>query len=276
MMTNPRECRGSSIDVSAWFLAADVPYSFLLRNPLAAASIPNIIVPTIFTTPRSSRCSDHWNPCGRITMGTKQQSPRHRRNILVAVAGQTPAVVTETLCALEQLRGTRVDEIRVITTSRGRESVVTSLFDAKDIFARYCKDYQVPHGRIAFSPKQIHVLRDASGQELEDIRDTRDNTAAADQIFVFIREWTRRDDEVLHCSVAGGRKTLGIFLAMSLMLRGRPEDTLSHVLVSPDFESTVREFFYPQPGPWEATGTTRLPHSREEHGAPSSPEEAAR
>jgi hypothetical protein len=119
------------------------------------------------------------------------------------------------------------------------------------------------------------VLRDASGSELEDIRDTSDNTSAANQIFSLIRAWTSREDEVLFCSVAGGRKTLGIYLAMALMLCGRPEDSLSHVLVHPELESSVTDFFYPPP---EATSFERsggIAHSSGQTSVPE-PFEAAK
>lgn len=182
-------------------------------------------------------------------MRSQGASSREKRNVLVALAGQTPAVITETLWALEHERGVRVDEIRVITTARGRDIILRDLLGKSGVFARYCKDYGVPYGRIAFSPKQVHVLTGANGRDLEDIRDTLDNTAAADQIFSLIRGWTGREDEVLFCSAAGGRKTMGIYLAMSLMLCGRREDTLSHVLVNPEFEAGVRDFYYPPPEP---------------------------
>jgi hypothetical protein len=47
-------------------------------------------------------------------------------------------------------------------------------------------------------------------------------------------------------SLAGGRKTLGYYLGYALSLFGRPQDRLSHVLVSAPFESHPR-FFYPTP-----------------------------
>jgi CRISPR-associated protein (TIGR02584 family) len=171
------------------------------------------------------------------------------RNVLVAVAGQTPAIITETLWALEHLRNVPIDEIRVITTSHGRECIVSRLLGREGGFTAYCRDYEVPFGRIAFSESSIHVLKDIEGLELEDIRTSLDNSSAADQVFSLIQEWTKRKDEVLYCSVAGGRKTLGIYLAMSLMLCGRKEDSLSHVLVAQLFETGVREFYHPPPEP---------------------------
>jgi len=170
-----------------------------------------------------------------------------QRYILVAVAGQTPAIVTETLWALEQQCGVRVDEIRVITTAQGAQSLIRELLGSNGAFAEYCTHYQVPAGRIAFSQHHIYVLKDAEGRELQDIRNSEDNKVVANTIFSLIRSWCRRSDEVLHCSVAGGRKTMGNYLTMSLMLCGRMHDRLSHVLVSPEFERGVHGFYYPPP-----------------------------
>lgn len=103
----------------------------------------------------------------------------------------------------------------------------------------------MPTGRIAFSEQHLYVLRDSDGLELQDIRNSEDNKAAANNIFSLIRSWCQRPDEVLYCSVAGGRKTMGNYLTMSLMLCGRTHDRLNHVLVSPEFETGVHGFYYP-------------------------------
>lgn len=178
-------------------------------------------------------------------------NPVHRptRLVLVAVAGNTPAIITETLWALEQQQRVQVDEIRVITTASGKRAITAELLGSEGHFYRYCQDYHVPPGRIAFGPRQIYVLQDAAGQELEDIRDNEENALAADQIFALLQEWTARPEEIIHASVAGGRKTLGIYLSAAMMLCGRPTDRLSHVLVDPLFEQGVRDFYYPPPQP---------------------------
>jgi CRISPR-associated protein (TIGR02584 family) len=127
------------------------------------------------------------------------------RNILIAVAGRTPAIITETLWTLEQNRGVELDEIRVITTAEGKRSAISELLADGGAFGSYCKDYSIPAGRIAFSEKNIYVLRDAHGRELEDIRSSEDNRQTADQVFSLLREWTKRKNEVPYCSVPGGR-----------------------------------------------------------------------
>ena len=173
--------------------------------------------------------------------------PSDLRNVLVAVSGQTPAIITETLWALEKQLATRVDEIRIVTTIQGCRIIESRLLGIDGEFSRFCSDYGIPAGRIAFSGKSIHVLKDSRGNDLEDIRTSQDNIDAADQVFNLIREWCKRADEHLLCSVAGGRKTLGIYLTMSLMMFGRPADKLYHVLVTPAFESGVPDFYYPPP-----------------------------
>jgi CRISPR-associated protein (TIGR02584 family) len=191
---------------------------------------------------------------------------RTPRLILVALAGHTPAVITESLWVLEQRQGQPVDEIRVITTTSGARQLAARLWGPEGHFTRYCQDYRVAPGRIAFGPAQVYIIQDHQALDLDDIRTHPDNTAAADQIFARIREWTARPDEVLHGSVAGGRKTMGIYLTMAFMLCARPQDSLSHVLVNPEFELGVQDFYYPPPQPRQYQRTGGPPLSSDAAG----------
>ena len=174
--------------------------------------------------------------------------PEHYpRRILVAVTGLSPQIVTETLYALahEQTPPFIPTEVRIITTKEGAERAKLSLLHPESgWFHRLRADYHLPP--IAFKPEHIHILRDAGGQPLDDIRSPEDNTCAADTITEVVRELTRGDDSALHVSVAGGRKTMGFYLGYALSLYGREQDRLSHVLVSAPYESHP-EFFYPTP-----------------------------
>ncbi|MBN8507901.1 MAG: TIGR02584 family CRISPR-associated protein [Burkholderiales bacterium] len=168
------------------------------------------------------------------------------RRILLAVTGLTPQVVTETLYALHRADAdTLPHQVHVLTTAEGAERARLALLSEEPgWFARLCADFGLPP--IAFDESHIHVLRSADGQPLADIRSASDNAAAADQIADFIRRLTADPDTALHVSLAGGRKTLGFFAGYALSLWGRPQDRLSHVLVSEPFESSW-EFFYPTP-----------------------------
>ncbi len=173
------------------------------------------------------------------------QATRPRR-ILLAVTGLTPQVVTETLYALAcraQLPWIP-DEIHLITTATGAENARLNLLRPDGWFHRLCADYQLP--AIEFPVRNIHTLRAADGAPLDDIRTPEQNTLAADFITETVRRLTEDPDSELHVSIAGGRKTMGYYLGYALSLYGRPQDRLSHVLVSDPYE-TNREFYYPTP-----------------------------
>ena len=102
--------------------------------------------------------------------------------------------------------------------------------------------------RIAFTVSHIETFTDAAGQPLADIDSASANTAVADAITAAVRALTADPTCALHASIAGGRKTMGFYLGYALSLFGRPQDRLSHVLVSLPFESEP-QFFYPPAQP---------------------------
>lgn len=169
------------------------------------------------------------------------------RRILLAVTGLSPQVVTETVYALavDRQQPFVPTEICLISTAKGREQAQLSLLsDYPGWFHRLRHDYALPPVRFAAS--DILVLSAAADTPLDDIRTPEDNEHAADFITEQVRRLTADPDSALHVSIAGGRKTMGYYLGYALSLFGRPQDRLSHVLVSEPFESN-REFFYPTP-----------------------------
>ncbi|MEZ5643338.1 MAG: CRISPR-associated ring nuclease Csm6 [Burkholderiaceae bacterium] len=70
-----------------------------------------------------------------------------------------------------------------------------------------------------------------------------ENACAADAITALVAELTRDAQAALHVSIAGGRKTMGFYLGYAFSLFARPQDELSHVLVSAPFESHPEFFF---------------------------------
>ncbi|MDR0736531.1 MAG: TIGR02584 family CRISPR-associated protein [Zoogloeaceae bacterium] len=169
------------------------------------------------------------------------------RRILLAVTGLSPQIVTETLYALSREDTPFIPtEIHLITTIEGAEQAKRSLLsEQKGWFHRLCHDYGLP-GIHFDADDGIHILRAGDGRPLEDIRSHEDNLLAADFITEKVRELSADDAAALHVSIAGGRKTMGFFLGYALSLFGRPQDRLSHVLVSAPFESSW-DFFYPTP-----------------------------
>lgn len=171
------------------------------------------------------------------------------KKILLCVTGLSPQVVTETLFALcvDKQQAWIPDEIWLITTKRGADNAKLMLLsDQPGWFHRLCKDWGLPP--IAFDASHICILQDHSGNPLEDIRDDKDNQRAADGIADLVRRLSEDPSTEIHASIAGGRKTMGFFMGYAMSLWGRPQDKLSHVLVSSPFESRP-EFFYPTPKP---------------------------
>lgn len=174
------------------------------------------------------------------------QSPNdYPRRVLVAACGMTPQVVTETLYALRVSaeQPFLVNEIRLITTSKGRQQAELSLLRDRQ-FERLCTDYGIEG--IRFGADDIKVMRNERGEEMDDIRTPGDNAAAADCIAEELRALTDDPQTAVHVSLAGGRKTMGYYIGYVLSFYGRAQDRLSHVLVTDGFEAHP-EFFYPTP-----------------------------
>jgi len=179
--------------------------------------------------------------------GATRKPQSYPRRVLLLVTGLSPQVITEAVYALAADGSDPwiPTEVQVVTTAEGAERVRLSLLsDQPGWFHRLRADYDLPP--IQFGPDRIHILRDTDGQPLEDIRSVADSHQAADQITERVRALSADPDCALHVSIAGGRKTMGYYVGSALSLFGRPQDRLSHVLVSEPFESNW-DFFYPAP-----------------------------
>ena len=171
----------------------------------------------------------------------------YQRRVLLAVCGLSPQIVTETIYALASASEEPFvpTEVHLITTREGAQRAELSLLsDDLGWFHKLCADYHLPG--IHFDRRNIHIVRDAGVRGLDDIRSIEDNRAAADFITARVREFSADAHCALHVSIAGGRKTMGFYLGYALSLYGRPQDRLSHVLVSEPFENSI-DFFYPTP-----------------------------
>lgn len=183
-------------------------------------------------------------------MHTQHRAPHEfDRRVLLAVAGTTPQILTETLYALSQTDTPFVPtEVHVVTTTEGAHRIRLQLLDEKNgKFHAFCRDYGLT-GRISFLPENVRVLTNNLGEPLHDIISPKDNEQAADQIVSWLRSFTQDTGCAIHACLAGGRKTMGFYLGYGISLYGRAQDRLSHVLVSPEFEGH-REFFYKPPAP---------------------------
>lgn len=183
-----------------------------------------------------------------------KQPHDYQHRILIAVTGMSPQIITETVYALASQENPFVPtEIHVFTTQEGynraRLTLLGDIADKSGWLLRLCQDYSLP--QITFDEAHIHVLKDENGQVLNDIRTESDNILLADMITSTMQRIidgyeVAGEDCALHVSIAGGRKTMGYYVGYSLSLLGRPQDRLSHVLVSESYEGHP-EFYYPTP-----------------------------
>lgn len=158
----------------------------------------------------------------------------------------TPQIITETLYALavdpENSDRWLPSEIHVLTTAKGKIQIRSRLFN-DGIFEQFLKDFDLPD--IKFNDSKLHVITHA-GEELEDLKTLDDNELAANETCRLIKLFTEDKNSTLHVSIAGGRKTMGFYAGYALSLYGRAQDSMSHVLVSEEFEF-AEGFYYPTP-----------------------------
>lgn len=179
------------------------------------------------------------------------------QDILIALCGLTPQVVTETLWALHhRTPPIHPTEVWILTTREGAKVCRSTLLGTNGALARFVREHR-PTPPPRCSASHVIILKGSGGKPLDDVRSEQDNRAVADQLAKFIRKQADRPDVRLHCSVAGGRKTMGVLLAGALQLFGRAEDRLYHVLVSPEFESLAGFFFPPKTPAWVTTKNGR-------------------
>lgn len=172
----------------------------------------------------------------------------HQRQILLAVTGLSPQIVTETVFALALQRRPPFipTEIHLVTTQEGAERAQLTLIGEEGALPALAAEWNLPELATALDRSRIHIVRDATGQPLADILSPEDNAHAADAITERIRLLTADPAAVLHVSLAGGRKTMGFFAGYALSLFGREHDELSHVLVPPELEQHPQFFFPPR------------------------------
>ncbi len=166
------------------------------------------------------------------------------KNILLAVTGLSPQVITETLFAIHET-GRPIHEIHVITTRDGKDRIFSELFGGKTgKYISYMEEYGHDPETLLFDPSTIHTVTDSYGNGIPDILTEEDNKRLLHTCLLLSFKFTRDPETAVFFSIAGGRKTMSACLTLAAQLYGRPQDRLYHVLVSPGFENN-RDFYYP-------------------------------
>ncbi|WP_351015690.1 CRISPR-associated ring nuclease Csm6 [Shewanella sp. AC91-MNA-CIBAN-0169] len=163
------------------------------------------------------------------------------KNILLAITGASPQVVTETLYALHIEGKTFPDEVIVITTSGSKAMLMEGFFTNGHLKAMQ-QEYDMSH--FIFDESNILLIEDEQGDPIEDAKSIEDQTYMANYITRKVFELTKDENIAIHASIAGGRKTMAFYLGYAMSLLGRPQDSLSHVFVNDEFEF-VKDFYYP-------------------------------
>lgn len=146
------------------------------------------------------------------------------KNILLAVCGLSPQVITEALYALHQ-EGRCVDEVYVITTRQGKDIINAQLLSPADgQYYQYLRDYRIEAGQIAFGPDHVQVIVDERGREIPDILEADDNEQFLKKCLELTFSLTRDEETAVFFLVAGGRKTMSSCLTLAAQLYGRPQD----------------------------------------------------
>ena len=171
------------------------------------------------------------------------------RRVLVVVSGESPQVVTETLYALVQGQPKFVPtRVMVITTAVGRRRAEDSLL-AGGKFAALCEQYCIEG--LELNSSDIVVPAGPDGSEDEDAHSDAELARMGDLMLRTVASFTVDAQCALHVSMAGGRKTMSFMVGQVMSLVARPQDRLSHVVLSDKRFEFLPEFFFPPLVPQE-------------------------
>lgn len=178
--------------------------------------------------------------------------------VLIAVTGESPAVLTETVWALARENPPVLPaRVIVVTTTVGAARLQAELLAPSPAFAGRSPWQALRDTLLAGRADADRLLAledarvitgpagpDGCARRLDDLRTRADNDAAADFILEQVRAITANADTRLVASIAGGRKTMGALLYAAMTLVGRESDRLTHVLVNAPFDQRLDPAFY--------------------------------
>ncbi|HMX29389.1 MAG TPA: CRISPR-associated ring nuclease Csm6, partial [Blastocatellia bacterium] len=167
---------------------------------------------------------------------TNRRQTASKQHILVAVTGNTPQIVTETLyvMAIARKPPVPISAVYILTTAKGAEIAWSRLGGPDGAIAALQREYELGW-EIAFSREHILVFKrrneDGTETPLEDIRSSADNETLASELLGFVKALNSDPNVVLHCSLGGGRRTMSAYMMLALMMYGREDDELTHVVI---------------------------------------------
>ena len=182
-------------------------------------------------------------------MSTKLHPSRphtYPNRILVVVSGETPQVITETIYALAHApQPFRPTKTIVVTTGLGQDRAVQALWGTDGQLGKLVSSYKLPDPGLL--QENILFPRNAAGVVDEDAHSEEALDRMGNLILTVLREQSAPDCAI-HLSLAGGRKSMSYLAGLAVSLVGRPQDRLSHIVLSdPRFERSRNFFFPPKP-----------------------------
>ena len=183
---------------------------------------------------------------------------------VLAVSGESPAVVLELLWWLSTVERCHIAGIEIWTTARSEPALRELIQDVWDDF----QDATVPLPSLdetgpptAPGGFRVHVFQDGD-IPLTDVRTKSEAACVSARLHDRVRELRDELPQSVRIvgSLAGGRKTMSAALQTAFCLQARRIDRLVHVLLDAKVEAflwehrRMREFAYPTPFWAEATG----------------------
>lgn len=204
-----------------------------------------------------------------VPMSDPRNPASYASRVLVLVCGQAPQVITETLHGLVTAPQPFVPtRVVIVTTRAGKQGIVRSLLEGgqlaalrADLAARRLPGIDPDTlAALRFGAEAVRVPANAQGVEDDDAHSEDALQRMGDLILATLCEYAT-DDAALHVSLAGGRKSMSYLAGLALSLAGRPQDRLSHVLLSDERFENCPDFFFPPHQPTELL--VRAPGARE-------------
>lgn len=182
---------------------------------------------------------------------------------LVIATGQSPQVITETVFELYTPQERQPAAVHVLTTRVGRAygraqllgepqadpARGTPIEGVEARWPQFCEEILGRSGSDGEPPVELtfHVP-EAGTEPLNDIHRRGDDTRFANLCYEMVEQLTRDDQLPLIGSIAGGRKTMSAHLMTAFSVYARPDDRLTHVLLTDPSLEQDPSFFYPEPG----------------------------
>lgn len=169
--------------------------------------------------------------------------------VLLAILGETPAVITETLWALAQNDTLPFPSVvSILTTQTNKMRFQSAVMDSgkwDELAALLASE---PQSGQKLPLPEILVLPKPGGRDLDDIQSAEDVTQAGDFMLRWVRGYAEQPGVQILASLSGGRKTMAALFSTCMTLLGREKDRMLHVHVNPPFDRPMDPpFLFPAP-----------------------------